>query len=151
MLNACLDFDALVFAKAVDPCEVAAAVFPIATLNGIVVKDGLARDSAVDVVGAIVPVAFLEKSGQCDGLFVAHFVIKTWRQVVTPARRGACAQLLRDGGLPIGACHFSINQIANLAIPFEQRNGQRHVEGAKRFTDGVIDVAQWPVFACAQP
>ncbi len=93
-MNACFDFDALVFAEPVNPSEVAAAIFPIAILNGIVVKDGVTPDGAVGLVGAIVPVAFLEKSGQCNGLFVAHFVIKTGSEVVTPAPRVDFGKLL---------------------------------------------------------
>ena len=62
LLNACFDFNALVFAEPVNPSEVAATIFPIAILNGIVIKDGIAQRGAIGVVGAIVPVAFLEKS-----------------------------------------------------------------------------------------
>ena len=135
LLNACLDFNALVFAEPVNPSEVAAAIFPIAILNGIVIKDGIPQRGAIGVVGAIVPVAFLEKSRQCNGLLVAYFVIKTGSEVITPAPRVDFSKLLRDCSLPIVTGHLAINSIANFAIPLEQRNGQGHVEGANRFTD----------------
>ena len=94
LLNASFDFDALVFAEPVNPSQVAAAIFPIAILNGVVVKDGVAQHGAIGVVGAIVPIAFLEKSSQCNGLLVAHFVIKPGSEVVTPAPRVDFAKLL---------------------------------------------------------
>jgi hypothetical protein len=64
LLYACFDFNALVFAKAMDPSDVAAAIFPVPVLKGVVVKNRFAGNCAIGVLVAVIPKAFLEKSGQ---------------------------------------------------------------------------------------
>ena len=84
MLNTRFDLNALVFTEAMNPRDVAAAIFPKAVLDGIVVKHRVAIDCAIGEICGVVPVTFLEKSGQGQCLLVTDFVVDARRKVVAP-------------------------------------------------------------------